>query len=337
MGYVYYTDQPDSALPASTDLGIKMASSVGTVLGQIGFGVLNDMYGRKKVPLRLLKLLMQMYGTELIIMIVATLGLTLGTTGGSVSVVWVTIFWRFILGIGIGGDYPNSSVLVSEFSNVRWRGAMMAAMFSAQGFGAFFAALTGLLCVTGFRNSLNSNVCDSNCQLALDKSWRIVYGMGIVPAVIALYFRLTIPESPRWDGDVARNTSQAARNAVGFTGGAYVEDADTLLETYSGVKGGYEAPPKASFRDFRRYFGLWKNGKVLLGTAGSWFLLDISFVPSPSSYLLMQYGIGLNTSPLLEIIGFSPSGNNTILQKYDTRKFSNSVCEIWELVILFSL
>jgi MFS transporter, PHS family, inorganic phosphate transporter len=223
-----------------------------------------------------------MYGTELIIMIVATLSLTLGTTGQSVNVVWITIFWRFILGIGIGGDYPNSSVLVSEFSNVRWRGAMMAVMFSAQGFGAFFAALTSFLCATGFRNSLNTQDCDSDCRLALDKSWRIVYGMGILPAVVALYFRLTIPESPRWDGDVGRNTPQAARNAVGFTSGTYVEDYDTLFDTQgSDVKGGYEAPPRASFRDFRRFFGLWKNGKVLLGTAGSWFLLDISFVPTP--------------------------------------------------------
>src|SRR5436190_6051174 len=135
-----------------------------------------------------------MYGTELIVMIIATLGLTLGTTGQSVSVVWITIFWRFVLGIGIGGDYPNSSVLVSEFSNVRWRGGMMAAMFSAQGLGAFFAALASFLCVNGFQKSLIAPVCDDACRLALDKSWRIVYGLGMLPAVVALYFRLTIPE-----------------------------------------------------------------------------------------------------------------------------------------------
>jgi len=52
MGYVYYPDAPQMGiLPAGIDTGIKMSSSVGTVLGQIGFGVLNDMYGRKKVRL----------------------------------------------------------------------------------------------------------------------------------------------------------------------------------------------------------------------------------------------------------------------------------------------
>src|SRR5436305_15265940 len=97
-----------------------------------------------------------MYGLELIIMIIATLGLTLGTTGESVNVIGITIFWRFVLGIGIGGDYPNSSVLVSEFSNVKWRGAMMAAMFSAQGLGAFSAALSSLLCIVAWEGTLRS-------------------------------------------------------------------------------------------------------------------------------------------------------------------------------------
>lgn len=47
MGYVYYPDL--GSLPGSVDLGTKMSSSVGTVIGQIGFGILNDVYGRKKV------------------------------------------------------------------------------------------------------------------------------------------------------------------------------------------------------------------------------------------------------------------------------------------------
>src|SRR5271169_4533936 len=112
-----------------------------------------------------------MYGRELIIMIIATLNLTLGTTGQSINVIGVTIFWRVILGIGIGGDYPNSSVLVSEFATVRWRGAMIGAVFAFQGLGAFAAALVSYICTVGFRNSLEVVQCNTNmdCQLALDK------------------------------------------------------------------------------------------------------------------------------------------------------------------------
>jgi MFS transporter, PHS family, inorganic phosphate transporter len=205
-----------------------------------------------------------MYGMELIIMIVATLGLTLGTTGQSVNVIGITIFWRVILGIGIGGDYPNSSVLVSEFSTVRWRGAMMAAMFSSQGIGAFFAALTSFLCTKGFQSSIQRSDCDVDCRLALDKAWRIVYGVGIVPAVVALFFRLTIPETIRYTLDITRNESNAARDAVGFMDGVKMDDATALLGAHFQLPGGFQAPPKASFRDFRRFFGLWKMEKSSL-------------------------------------------------------------------------
>lgn len=219
-----------------------------------------------------------MYGMELIVMIVATFGLTLSTSGEAINVVGVVIFWRVVLGIGIGGDYPNSSVLVSEFSTVKWRGGMMAAMFAAQGFGSFFAAFVAFIAVKGFESSLQVADCDDDCRLALDRAWRIVYGMGILPAVIALFFRLTIPETIRYTLDITRDEKNAARDAVGFMDGVDVEDGRSLLGAHLNLPGGYQAPPKASIRDFRRFFGLWKNGKVLLGTAGSWFLLDVAFV-----------------------------------------------------------
>jgi len=216
----------------------------------------------------------------LIIMIAATFGLSIAGSGPRLSIIGVTIFWRVVLGIGIGGDYPNSSVLVSEFSTVKWRGGMMAAMFASQGLGSFFSAFAAFVCVKGFASSLQFSSCEAECRLALDKAWRIVYGMGILPAVVALFFRLTIPETIRYTLDITRNEQNAARDAVGFMDGVHVEDGHTLLGAHLNIPGGYQAPPKASLRDFRRFFGLWKNGKVLLGTAGSWFLLDVAFVPS---------------------------------------------------------
>ncbi|KAK1067260.1 Inorganic phosphate transporter pho84, partial [Friedmanniomyces endolithicus] len=51
--------------------------------------------------------------------------------------------------------------------------------------------------------------------------------------------------------------------------------------------------PKASFKDFMRHYGQWRYGKVLLGTAGSWFFLDVAF-----------YGVGLNNSTILSTIGY---------------------------------
>jgi PHS family inorganic phosphate transporter-like MFS transporter len=85
------------------DTAIKVATSAGTVIGQFGFGALADVVGRKK-----------MYGLELLVIIVATVGQSLSAPGKSVSIIGIVIFWRVMMGIGIGGDYPLSAIITSE-------------------------------------------------------------------------------------------------------------------------------------------------------------------------------------------------------------------------------
>lgn len=41
------------------------------------------------------------------------------------------------MGVGIGGDYPTSAVIASEFASTHIRGRMMVTVFSAQGWGTF--------------------------------------------------------------------------------------------------------------------------------------------------------------------------------------------------------
>src|SRR5208282_6691716 len=104
-----------------------------------------------------------MYGVELIIMIAATFSLSVAGAGPAVSIIGITIFWRIILGIGIGGDYPTSSIITSEFATVRWRGAMMAAVFSHQGLGQFVAALVSFICTARYKGFLGDTKCDGDC------------------------------------------------------------------------------------------------------------------------------------------------------------------------------
>jgi MFS transporter, PHS family, inorganic phosphate transporter len=47
VGYVYYP--VTGALPTSADTAIKISTSAGTVIGQLGFGFLADHVGRKRV------------------------------------------------------------------------------------------------------------------------------------------------------------------------------------------------------------------------------------------------------------------------------------------------
>lgn len=160
---------------------------------------------------------------------------------------------------------------------------MMALVFSSQGFGQFTSALVSFFCTIAFRNSLQSSTCDHDCPSALDKSWRILYGIGIVPACIALYFRLTIPETIHYTLDVRGDENRALADAHWFINGRLGS---------APPPGAGEAPfiptrtwTQASIRNLRRearlfyrHFKRWDRGKELLGTAASWFFLDVAFV-----------------------------------------------------------
>lgn len=93
-----------------------------------------------------------------------------------------------------------------------------------------------------------------------------------MPACIALYYRLTIPETPRYTFDVARDTEKAKDDVEAYIAGKHEGNPDTVAQaTALQTSQQQMAIPKASFRDFIQYYGQWKNGKVLLGVAGSWF------------------------------------------------------------------
>ena len=100
LGIVYF---PKGAIPEHSDTAIKVATSCGTVAGQLGFGWLADVVGRKKI-----------YGLELMIIIFTTLAQSLSSNSASISITGILVFWRVIMGIGIGGDYPLSSIITSE-------------------------------------------------------------------------------------------------------------------------------------------------------------------------------------------------------------------------------
>lgn len=294
LGVVYWHDAQHSPgkIPSTADTAIKVATSGGTVIGQVGFGLLADIVGRKR-----------MYGLELILIIFATLAQALSSDSYAISIVGLIIFWRVLMGTGIGGDYPLSSIITSEFATTKWRGAMMGSVFAMQGIGQFAAAMVALCATAGFKGSLESakkvGDCDGVCGLAVDKMWRIIIGFGAVPGCVALYFRLTIPETPRYTFDVARDAEKAVEDVKAYKEGrpeghpdevsraAVLQDSRVRLD-----------PPKASWRDFWRHYGQWKHGKILLGTAGSWFMLDVAF-----------YGIGLNNVIILQTIGYTGGAN----------------------------
>ncbi|CAG8445945.1 9319_t:CDS:2 [Dentiscutata heterogama] len=269
LGYSYF--DKSGVLPATVDMGLKMSAACGTLMGQVFFGWSADRYGRKKI-----------YGLELSIMVVATIGSAMVADSFATTIWGSLMFWRFILGIGIGGDYPLSAVITSEFATIKKRGAMMAAVFAMQGFGILSAAIISVVTLTIFRDKIINDLRYIDCV------WRIVLGFGVVPAITALYFRLTIPETPRYTMDILQDIERAAHDIniilLKDKRGTRTQDKPTYaVET-----------PHATWEDFKNYFSQWKNGKLLIGTSVSWFVLDVAF-----------YGIGLNNAIILQAIGFA--------------------------------
>ncbi|KAF7335163.1 Phosphate transporter [Mycena sanguinolenta] len=298
IGYVYGHETPGkpAKLNPNQDLGVKVAAPVGTLVGQMLFGWLADIVGRKR-----------MYGLELIIVIIATFAQALSAGNHAVSIVGVLVVWRFIasfpqipmMGVGIGGDYPLSATIASEDG------------------GNFVSVLVSFIVTVAFKDKILHHDPDVNHLEHIDYMWRIVIGFGCVPGVIALYFRLTIPETPRFTMDIERNVLQAADDIKAvLTTGEFTYDPDTVYQRADA--------PRASSEDFKAYFGKWKNAKLLIGTCYSWFALDIAF-----------YGLGLNTSSILSAMNFGTpptSGNLGVYQNLHNVTVGNLIFSVAGLI-----
>ncbi|HEY1818511.1 MAG TPA: MFS transporter [Trebonia sp.] len=185
-------------------------------LGALVFGRIADAIGRTRV-----------YWMSAALMVVAAVGSALAPT------LAVLIAFRFLLGFGVGGDYPVSAVLMSEYADRTDRGRRVALVFSAQAVGLIIGPLAALALLGG------------GAGPAL--TWRILLGLGAIPAAAAVWLRRKMPEPPRYQ---ARAASQAEPGQ-----GA----ADQAV-------GGLRA-----FLASRRLLVL------LVGTAGCWFLLDYAY------------------------------------------------------------
>lgn len=73
---------------------------------------------------------------------------------------------------------------------------MLTAVFMCQPLGQLLATLVPLIAVFAARGSLPNDTkdCLQDCQKTLDVIWRLILGLGAVPAAASLWFRLTIIE-----------------------------------------------------------------------------------------------------------------------------------------------
>jgi PHS family inorganic phosphate transporter-like MFS transporter len=135
--------------------------------GALVFGRVADRLGRKKI-----------YGFEVLILAAGAIASAFSPS------IWWLIGFRAILGFGIGGDYPVSATIMSEYANKSNRGRMVSLVFAMQGAGLIVGpALAIALLATGMSH---------------DMVWRLLLGFGAIPALSVFYLRRQLNETPRF-------------------------------------------------------------------------------------------------------------------------------------------
>jgi PHS family inorganic phosphate transporter-like MFS transporter len=242
---------------------LNSATLAASAVGAIVFGRVADILGRKRI-----------YGYEVLILAVGAIASALAPNFAFL------LISRIVLGIGIGGDYPVSATIMSEYSAKRSRGKMVGLVFAMQGAGLVVGPLLAAIL-------LASHVPDGD-------TWRLLLALGAIPGLAVFYLRRQINETPRF--------AQA--------GGDLVEArAAIAAATGQVVSRGPRPPSKARQRQgaLEGFRTLARNRRMLfwlIGTAGAWAMLDFAY-----------YGNTISSPEVLKVI--NPTGSllhNTVLQ-----------------------
>ncbi|MCM6778861.1 MFS transporter [Nocardia sp. CDC159] len=163
--------EPDSGLPISSAQVSGLAAAMyvaGACVGALLFGWLTDRYGRKKL-----------FIVTLVVYLVAT-----ALTAFSFSLWWFVLF-RFLTGLGIGGEYAAINSAIDELIPSKYRGRIDIIINGTYWLGASGGALLSVA-------ALNPQLFAPNI------GWRLMFGMGVIFGLLVLVVRRHVPESPRW-------------------------------------------------------------------------------------------------------------------------------------------
>jgi MFS transporter, PHS family, inorganic phosphate transporter len=251
IGIVVYLLKTQWALPTHEVSWLNSATLLASAFGAIIFGRIADMLGRKRI-----------YGYEVLILAIGAIASAFAPNYTFLLVC------RVILGIGIGGDYPVSATIMSEYSGKQSRGRMVGLVFAMQGAGLIVGPLiASILLASGMSGNL---------------TWRILLGLGAIPGLAVFYLRRQIHETPRFAAaGGATEEAQAAIAAATGTGPAPAGAGESAARHPQGALEGFAT--------------LARNHRMLvwlIGAAGAWALLDFCYygntISSPEILALLN-------------------------------------------------
>ncbi len=269
IGIVVALLKPEWGLPTNQVSLLNSVTLAASALGAIVFGRIADMLGRKRI-----------YGYEVLILAIGAIASAFAPN------YWFLLVCRAILGIGIGGDYPVSATIMSEYSGKKSRGRMVGLVFAMQGAGLLVGPLlASLLLASG---------------LADDTIWRILLAFGAIPGLAVFYLRRQIHETPRFAA--AGGASDEAEAAIkAATSGSVTSGGGTKAKT---VRESSTRVPQSAADGFKMFLRHRTMLLWLIGTAGAWALLDFCY-----------YGNSISTPEILDLLNPKASLlHNTLIQ-----------------------
>jgi MFS family permease len=225
--------------------------TIGMLAGALIFGPLADRLGRRRL-----------FIVTLCIYVVATV-----LTGFSWNFASLAAF-RFLTGIGIGGEYGAINSAIEEFIPPRFRGRVDGAVNASWNIGAIVASAAAFAALS----------------LLPAGAWRAVFWFGAVVAAAVIVVRSSLPESPRWLAARGRLDEARAIVAKLFTKGGALQ-----------ITGQSAAPERQRY--FEQIAALWRSTPARLLFS---FVLNLAQV-------MPYYGIlaigGLAIFPAVGITG----------------------------------
>ncbi|KAL0074426.1 major facilitator superfamily domain-containing protein [Phycomyces blakesleeanus] len=151
---------------------------VGAVIGQLSFGLIVDRLGRK----------IGLVSTTALVIIGAALS---AASSGSTptNLLWMMVVARGVMGVGVGGEYPCSSVAAGEAADEVAPGRR----------GALFVFVTNFVIDLGYViSAVIPVILLAIFKDNLEPVWRLSFGLGIIPPLSVLYFRLKMADSKQY-------------------------------------------------------------------------------------------------------------------------------------------
>ncbi|MCL6436892.1 MAG: MFS transporter [Leptolyngbyaceae cyanobacterium HOT.MB2.61] len=255
--------QQDFGLSSAEIGAVAVAAVAGSLLGALTLGPITDKVGRQL-----------MLVVDIAIFVIATAGTVFAWDALSL------IGFRFLVGVGIGADYPISVAYVTENVPSKSRGQMVIGAFAFQAMGALLGAVTGLV-VMGLFQALYPD----SAQIMIQFAWRWMLGVGLVLAIAVGILRFSfLLESPRYY--IVRGDYEAASRAASVLLG---EPIYLSVET--------DPPEREPSLPYSALFSSRYRRSTAL-TSIPWFLQDIA-----------TYGIGIFTPTIIGALAFSSEEN----------------------------